>query len=262
ENVKVTIKRIRWNAIYAADEEITVFVGLGNVRFDRKVLNLTCRPMINSLNIQVPRHAYQEPYNYAVFEPGCTLTQSNYAYNGTSTGGSKTSLQDTTRGTCYKVAFDGGDEDNPVERADTITGQQNGGTATVVQITYLTAGTGYLWYVALSGTQFGDNEPLQNGDADAVICNGTPAADDTFYQLGEIKITSGPNNGQRRQIHSDSGGLTIPTWGFPVGLEVGMTYSIYPGCDGLAITCRDKFDNKIPYRGFPYIRRPEETIWR
>jgi hypothetical protein len=255
ENVKVTIKRVRWDTSYSSAEELTVFVGYANVRFDRQTVSLTCRPVINSLNIKVPRHSFQEPCNYALFESGCTLTQSSYGYNGTATGGSVAALTDTTRGACYKAPFDAAT--GTVARAETITGGSGGGTAKVVQVVYLTASTGFLWYVQLAGTQFVNNEVVANG-ADNVTLSATPAEDTTFYALGELAITSGPNNGQRRQVHSDSGGLTVPTWAWSQAILPGTTYTIYPGCDGLATTCRDKFDNTANFRGFPYIPRIED----
>jgi len=255
ENVKVTIKRVRWDTSYAADEELVVFIGYANVGFNRQNVSLRCRPVINSLNISVPRHAYQEPCNYGVFEPYCTLTQSDYGYSGTATGGSAAALTDSTRGACYKVPFDA--VTGTIARGETITGALGGGTAKVVQIVYVTAATGYLWYVELVGTQFVDNEVLAHG-AHNITLSGTSAEDTSFYVLGELKITSGANNGQRRQIHSDAGGLTVPTWGWASAILPGTTYNIYPGCDGVTTTCRDKFGCKANYRGFPYIPREED----
>ena len=87
-------------------------------------------------------------------------------------------------------AFDGGDENNPIEIGDTVTGQTGSGTGVVVNIIYLTAATGYLWYVQQTGTQFVDDEELQNAGADAVDCNGAPAEDIEFYKNGEIDAWS------------------------------------------------------------------------
>ena len=54
ESVKVTIKRILWNQTYAADMEITLFSGFADIDFDRQVLTFTCRPVADTLNLQIP----------------------------------------------------------------------------------------------------------------------------------------------------------------------------------------------------------------
>ena len=256
DNVKVTIKRIRWDTSYAADEEITVFEGFADVTYNRRVLNLTCRPILSSLNVLVPAHQYQDACNYALFDEGCTLLRANYAYAGTATGGSYSTLEDSTRGAVYKVNFDA--VSGVVARGETITGT-GAGTGVVVQIVYLTASTGTVWYVRQTGTQFVDNEVVSHG-AHNVTLSGTPAVDATFYQLGELEITSGDNNGQRRQVYADASGALTLAWGFAMQILPGVTYNLYPGCDRTATTCRDKFNNKDNWRGFSYIPTTDEVI--
>lgn len=163
ERAKLTIKRIRWDTSYAADEEFIVFTGFLDVDFNRQILNLSAKSKFANLNVQIPRFVFEESCNYNLFDSLCGLTRANYAYAGTATDGSRTTLTDSNRGSVYLVAFDGGDSSNPIERGDTITGGDNGYTAVVVQIVYLTATSGYIWYVELSDpANFDDDETLSN----------------------------------------------------------------------------------------------------
>lgn len=260
EAVKITIKRILWDDSYAADKEVVVFKGWADVEFNRQVLILTCRPLLDLMNVKVPKHTWQEGCNHRLFDISCTLIRTNYAYAGTATGGTTLTLVDTTRGIVYKIAFDNGDEDNPTEVGQTVTGGTGAGTAVILYIVYLTATTGYVWYVEQSGVQFVDDEVLTDGDTDTIIVNGTPAEDTSFYEMGEIEITGGDNDGQRRPILSNSSNTITVLWPFPSAIVNSDTYNIYPGCDKRAITCKEKFDNNVHFRGFLYIPKIEETI--
>jgi len=260
ERAVLTIKRIRWDASYASDEEFIVFKGFLDIDFNRKILNLSAKSKFANLTIQIPKFLYEECCNYNLFDCLCTLARVNYAYAGTATDGSRTTVIDSNRGSVYKVVFDGGDSSNPIERGDVITGGTNGYTAKVVQITYLTISTGYLWYVELSNVNnFDDDEVLAN-NGDEVVVNGTPAADPTFYELGEMEMTSGVNSGQKRPVALDSAGTTTVLWPFVSAVVTTDNYNLYPGCDLRGITCEQKFNNEDAFRGFLYVPRIEDTL--
>ena len=261
EAAEITIRLISWDASYAADEQIIMFVGQPDVRFNARALNIHLTSEIDSLNIVVPRDIYQPCCNRYLFDAHCGLIRSSYAYSGTATGGSATTLIDTNAGIVYKVDFDAGDSGNPIARSETITGGDNGYTAKIIQIVYLTATTGTIWYVELSNANnFNDNEVLSGG-GDSLTVNGTPAADTTFYEIGEIEMLTGDNEGECRPILSDSGSTRMVLWPFVSAIANGDTYKIYPGCDGLAATCKNKFDNKMKWRGFAYVPLTEEITF-
>ena len=263
EGVKITIKRIAWNDTYAADKEIILFIGVADITFDRQIIVATCRPEYDRLNIQVPRHTFQEPCNHSLFDDNCGLTQSDYEHQGTATGGTDLTLIDTTLDKVYKIAFDNGDSDNPIAIGDTITGSIAAGTALVTAITYLTASTGYLWFIEQSGTLFVDDEVLSNGTETVTVnmADGLTSAEDTyFYMFGELEIRSGVNDGQRRQIQSISTNVITVTYPFPVAIEAGVSYSLFPGCDKTAETCLNRYNNTDNFKGFLYVPKYEETI--
>ena len=260
ERAVLTIKRIRWDASYASDEEFIVFKGFLDVDFNRKILNLSVKSKFANLNVQIPKFVYEECCNYNLFDSLCDLSRANYAYAGTATDGSRTTVIDVNRHSVHKVAFGGGDSDNLIERGDSITGNDNGYTAEVVQIVYLTISTGYVWYVELSDSNnFDDNEVLAN-NGDTITVNGTPAADTTFYELGEIEMTSGDNSGQKRPIALDSTGTITVLWPFVSAIVTNDDYNLYPGCDLRGVTCKIKFHNEARFRGFVYVPRVEESI--
>jgi hypothetical protein len=116
----VTIKRILWDEPYAADMELIYFVGTADISFDRKTLTLSCKSILDSLNIKVPRDIFQEPCNKRLFDDGCAIIQDDYIYNGVVSSGSRLKFTDVIRGTVYRVRFINGDVNNPIEIGDEL----------------------------------------------------------------------------------------------------------------------------------------------
>lgn len=78
-----------------------------------------------------------------------------------------------------------------------------------------------------------------------------------FYTRGKLTWTSGNNIGKSIEVkyHSKIGGIcNLEIWQSTVHpMLVGDTFSIHAGCDKRPNTCKDKFNNFINYRGFPYM---------
>lgn len=78
-----------------------------------------------------------------------------------------------------------------------------------------------------------------------------------FYSLGTISFTSGLNAGLSYavKVHSYSSSThTLTLWETPVfTVAVADSFTVYAGCDASFDSCKDKFDNLINFRGFPYI---------
>jgi hypothetical protein len=270
DNCELTIKRILRNTSYSSDDEIIIFIGSADIEYDRQIITLHCKPWIDSLNIQVPRHTYQEGCNYSLYESGCSLDQSSFSYDGTATGGSQLTVEDTARGLVYAVLFDGGDIVDTIKKGDAITGSIGAGTAKVVNVVYYaddsnprpltTPTTGTIWYCYLSGTQFVDDEILTSGTGATVTVNGAPWEFTTLYKQGEVRIRSGNASGQRRPILSDQSYVITAMWPFPASIDNGTSYTIYPGCDGTGNTCLSWYDNEPHFRGFMYIPKVEDVM--
>jgi len=261
EGATITIKRIAFDGDAGTGSFLILFVGTASSEYNRQTLVLKCRSILDSLNITVPRRLYQEPCNNSLFDENCGLTQSDYKYEAETTLASTNdyTLTDSSF-PVYKVPFNNGDSSNPVEVGDTITGGDSGYTAKVVCITYITDSTGYIWYLELSNANnFDDNEVLTGG-GNTVVVNGTPAEDTSFYELGEVELTSGDYSGLRFMIRAakdDSIYLAIP---MPENAESGLSFNVYPGCDKRPSTCKEKFGNVERFSGFIYIPRPEEVL--
>ena len=138
------------------------------------------------------------------------------------------------------------------------------GIGVCVNVLYLTDTTGVLWYVEQTGEQFIDDDVLTAnvdiGGANTVTVDGTPEVDDTFYEIAEIEMTSGLNDGFRRMAVSQSGDNTVIVNGLPNYFADGDTYNIYPGCGQSAEVCRDRFNNADNYTGHLYVPKPEEAM--
>jgi len=262
DGAKVTIKRIAYDGDAGVGAYLILFVGRASVSHNRQTVILSGVSILDSLNVQTPCSLYQEPCNNRLFDAPCNLTKSNYKYQGTATsdGGDCFTIKDTSF-PVYKVAFDGGDENNPIEIGDTITGGNNSYTAAVVAIVYTNSSTGYIWYVDLSNpANFENNEVLSDG-ADTVTVNGTPEEDKSFYTLGEIAITSGDSSGVRRMIRATNGDDIYVAVAVPYEIKSGVTFDVYPGCDKRPETCEQKFGNDDNFNGYIYIARPEEALY-
>ena len=255
---RLTIKRINWDTVYGDSMEITVFVGFVNVEFDRQILKLKGRSILSSLAIQVPKDIYQEPCNKTLYDAGCGISQSDRSYAGaaTSDGADNFTLRDSGL-TVYKVAFDAGDDSNRIDIADSLSGD-SGGDGTCVNIVYLTSSTGLIWYVD-STQQFVDDEVITGG-GNTVTVNGTPAQDNSLYEMGELKMITGNNSGIRRMIKLSDSSVAIVSNAFPNIIETGDDYFIYPGCDKTDDDCGNVFNNEASFAGFLYVPKIQETI--
>ncbi len=266
DGATLQIKRILWDDTYAANKEIILFNGLISLNYDRRDARFTVTPAEESLAIKFPPHSYQEPCNLTFFDQTpalfCPLIKENFEYSGTATGGTTTTLIDTTRGSTYKVNFDTGDSALPVEKGDTITGQGGAGTGVVVNIVYLTSTTGTIWYVEQAGVQFVDDEVLKNAGAggDEITLNGTPAADTELYIKGEVTFLTGDNAGQTAGVLSLSGNTTTIFGKLPNAVAAGDTYNLYPGCDYTSATCSNVYNIADEFAGFLHVPQIEETL--
>lgn len=259
--VVLTIKRINWTDSYAADLETVMFVGTGDIEFNRSVLKIVCKSILNSLNVRIPRPLYQEPCNHALFDSGCQLEQSNYKFTGTVNGVAtdRFSVIDSDI-QMFGVPFDAGSSVNPFSIGDAMTGDI-AGVAVVTNVQYSSPSDGQVWYNKM-GAQFIDDEVISGpaGVSDIVV-NGAPAENTQYYEMGEIKITSGNNEGQRRMVRSSSSGVLVSFTSFPKDIANGVSYELYPGCDKrVAETCDAVFNNSLNFLGFIHIPKVQETL--
>ena len=105
---------------------------------------------------------------------------------------------------------------------------------------------------------FGTNGTAGSGCTDSLI-NWT-GADPKFAQ-GSITFTSGVNNGVTATVGSAVAGTSL-TLIYPLE-EIpnsGDTFTVYQGCDHTPATCRNKFNNFVNFRGFPFVPPPQMAI--
>jgi uncharacterized phage protein (TIGR02218 family) len=78
-----------------------------------------------------------------------------------------------------------------------------------------------------------------------------------YYRAGVARFMTGANVGRVIRIKESSGNsLTFAQpWLLPIAIDDEIL--ILPGCDKKLITCETKFNNKIHFRGQPFIPLPE-----
>lgn len=110
----------------------------------------------------------------------------------------------------------------------------------------LTLGAGFTFAGAV--TSVTDNQNF------AISVPGSPDPDGWFND-GVITWTAGLNSGRSIEVKGwiQSTAAVQTFLAMPRAVQIGDTFTIYPGCDKKAITCRDKFNNIVNQRGFPFI---------
>lgn len=76
-----------------------------------------------------------------------------------------------------------------------------------------------------------------------------------IFNYGKLMWTSGNNNGAAMEVKNwDADSQIFTLWlPMPTAIEIGDTYSVYPGCDKRFATCRNTFSNAANFGGFPYV---------
>lgn len=135
----------------------------------------------------------------------------------------------------------------------------------------LNAETGQL-YSATCAADLGDarcgvdlDDALYRGEGAVTALNGvsTFAADglsdfeDGWFTGGRLTFTAGANAGdamevKRHRVVGDT--VIIELWqAMAMAVAPGDTFVVTAGCDKRFVTCRDRFDNALSFRGFPHI---------
>ena len=81
------------------------------------------------------------------------------------------------------------------------------------------------------------------------------AAQADWYQSGSLRWNTGDNVGKAHEItvwESGTNAITMYLSSF-FTIQVGDTLTVYPGCDKTITTCIDRFDNRLNFRGEPFL---------
>ena len=81
-----------------------------------------------------------------------------------------------------------------------------------------------------------------------------------FFTQGTITFLTGPNAGVSRSIKRYLPGLIVLIAPLPNTPIVGDTFEAFPGCDKRLTTCDTKFNNKVNFRGMPFVPKPEAAV--
>ena len=100
----------------------------------------------------------------------------------------------------------------------------------------------------------------------ATLSTLVPAASAGYFNLGELAMTSGANEGFTKQVMNDAVGSTlgnIELWErMPNDVQIGDTFTMTPGCNRLYPTCKDVHDNLLNFRGPAFFAPGMDQIIR
>jgi uncharacterized phage protein (TIGR02218 family) len=92
-----------------------------------------------------------------------------------------------------------------------------------------------------------------SGSTRYVFQNTTLSQSAGYFDGGVITMTSGANNGVKREILTWSSSILTLFLPMPHDIASGDTFSIVPGCDKRSTTCFNKFNNIANFRGEPFV---------
>ncbi|MCJ0828838.1 DUF2163 domain-containing protein [Acinetobacter sp. NIPH1876] len=81
-----------------------------------------------------------------------------------------------------------------------------------------------------------------------------------WFTQGVVEFTQGVNRGIKRTVRLHESGallLTLPLLEMPT---IGEQIKVYPGCDKRLETCQNRFNNRVRFRGAPFVPIPETSI--
>lgn len=102
----------------------------------------------------------------------------------------------------------------------------------------------------------GEGAVLGATDRRSLVVSGIEGFEPHWFANGELTWTSGANTQSKmgvRAHRASDGGVVLELDRNPVDApEPGDTFVVVAGCDKRLSTCREKFQNAVNFRGFPY----------
>ena len=105
-----------------------------------------------------------------------------------------------------------------------------------------------MWQSEATVSAVTDNRSFQ------VTITGTAPTEDNWFVGGSLTWKTGDNTGLSAEIRGWSSGNAVALWLAMAGdVAVGDTLSMRPGCDKSLATCIERFDNRLNFRGEPFL---------
>jgi uncharacterized phage protein (TIGR02218 family) len=89
-----------------------------------------------------------------------------------------------------------------------------------------------------------------------IAVSGLDDFESGWFTAGRLMFASGANAGLSVEVktHRKDSTVTITLWqAMPEPMAAGDAFTVTAGCDKRFATCRERFDNVVNFRGFPYI---------
>lgn len=83
---------------------------------------------------------------------------------------------------------------------------------------------------------------------------------DGYFDFGVVTWTSGDNKGLSMEVLRYEGGKFTLLERMPHQMQVGDTFDVYPGCNLIASTCKNKFSNFVNFGGFDAIPGNDDVL--
>ncbi len=259
---------------------------------------LQVKALTEYLNLQMPRNLFQPGCRHALFDAGCSLSQSSFTVTGAVVSGTGMSTisfpTNLTQASAIAaptaaptLSYASASNTNILAQTYyvTVTYTSALGETTVSPEAYIhvparnvlvvhsppshSGVTGYNIYVGLqsgswwkqNGSPFGIGTNWQMGGNG--VAQGIPPPEVStggYFTGGVITFTSGVNSGLSFSVRDYIGGAVFLVVGALATPSAGDTFTIIPGCDKQISTCLSKYNNLANFAGTPFIPTPEASL--
>lgn len=101
---------------------------------------------------------------------------------------------------------------------------------------------------------------VQAGSGNLTINCSTLTQTAGWFTRGFVTFSNGANSGLRYTVSNFVPGVLTLTKPLTYPIAVGDAFTVCAGCDHQQATCKNKFNNLVNFRGYPYVPVPETAV--
>ncbi|MBI1313694.1 DUF2163 domain-containing protein, partial [bacterium] len=98
-------------------------------------------------------------------------------------------------------------------------------------------------------------DPTPPGYPSGIVANSG------FFTYGVLQFTTGNNTGWRGEIKHHASGQIELFIQPPYPMQTNDEFDMWPGCDKSIGTCKSKFNNRLNFRGEPYLPGNDQVFF-
>jgi uncharacterized phage protein (TIGR02218 family) len=134
-------------------------------------------------------------------------------------------------------------------------------TSSVIVLSATLTNESSITLTIVQSTNFWQRGTVTSTSTDRKVIQTSTSFESGFANQGRIIFKSGENDRIHRDIRFNNSGLIQTYLPFPSLPQSGDIIEVTAGCDKKASTCKNKFNNKINFRGFDFVPTNEAVFY-